>query len=294
MKKTRQKAFYGWLFLSPYIVLVVLFFIVPLLFAIYFSFTRYSLIWGGIENAQFIGLKNFKNLLSDETFLISLKNTMIFVLLSLPTQVIMSFALAYILNSRKLKKSGYFRTVFYIPTLISTVAITLIFTYLFQSEGLINKAFSLFYPININWMDSVTHIKYPVVTMYSWIKVGIYMLIYLSGFMGIPDSFYETLKIEGGNLYHEIRLIIIPTLRNVTYFITTMILIDSFKLFDIPFIISKGTGGPLNATLTTVIYIYKTAFSSGRMGYASATSLLLFLIIFTFTKLQSYIKGKVS
>ncbi len=144
-------------------------------------------------------------------------------------------------------------------------------------------------------MDSVSLIKYPIVTMYSWIKVGIYMLIYLSGFMGIPTSFYETLRLEGGNIYHELRYIVIPTLRNVTYFISTMILIDSFKLFDIPFIISKGTGGPLNSTLTTVIYIYKSAFSSGRMGgYASAASLYLFIIIFIFAKINSYIKRKLS
>jgi multiple sugar transport system permease protein len=271
---------------------VVLFFIVPLVFALYLSFTKYSLIWGGIENAKFIGLTNFKNLLKDKTFLVSLKNTLVFVILSLPLQLIMSFALAYILNSKRLNHTGFFRTLFYIPTLISTVAITLIFTYLFQSKGLINMFFSIFHTIDINWMDSITYIKFPVVTMYSWIKVGIYMLIYLSGFMGIPASFYETLKLEGGSIYQEIRLIVIPTLRNVTYFITTMILIDSFKLFDIPFIVSKGTGGPLNSTLTTVIYIYKTAFSSGRMGYASATSLLLFIIIFAFAKLQSFLKDR--
>jgi multiple sugar transport system permease protein len=292
MKKSRQNSFYGWLFLSPYLILVVLFFIVPLVFALYLSFTKYSLIWGGVENAKFIGLTNFKNLLKDKTFIVSLKNTLVFVLFSLPLQLIMSFTLAYILNLNRLNNKGFFRTIFYIPTLISTVAITLIFTYMFQSNGLINMFLSLFHSIDINWMDSVKLIKFPVVTMYSWIKVGIYMLIYLSGFMGIPTSFYETLKLEGGSIYQEIRLIIIPTLRNVTYFITTMILIDSFKLFDIPFIISKGTGGPLNSTLTTVIYIYKTAFSSGRMGYASATSLLLFLIIFTFAKLQSFLKDR--
>ncbi|MGL1893346.1 MAG: sugar ABC transporter permease [Spirochaetaceae bacterium] len=292
MKKSIQKSFYGWLFLSPYLILVVLFFIVPLVFAIYFSFTRYSLIWGGIENANFIGLKNFKNLLHDKLFLISLKNTLTFVLLSLPTQLVISFSLAYILNSTRLSNKGFYRTLFYIPTLTSTVAITLIFTYLFQSKGLINMVISVFYPLDLNWLDSLKHIKFPVITMYSWIKVGVYMLIYLSGFMGIPKSFYETLKLEGGNLYHKLRLIIIPTLRNVTYFISTMILIDSFKLFDIPFILSRGTGGPLNSTLTTVIYIYKTAFTSGRMGYASATSLLLFLIIFVFAKVQSYLKGR--
>jgi multiple sugar transport system permease protein len=292
MKKTRQNSLYGWLFLSPYLILVVLFFIVPLVFALYLSFTKYSLIWGGIENAKFIGLTNFKNLFNDKTFLVSLKNTLVFVILSLPLQLIMSFTLAFILNSNRLNHTGFFRTLFYIPTLISTVAITLIFTYLFQSNGLINMFLSIFHAIDINWMDSITYIKFPVVTMYSWIKVGIYMLIYLSGFMGIPSSFYETLKLEGGSIYQEIRLIVIPTLRNVTYFITTMILIDSFKLFDIPFIVSKGTGGPLNSTLTTVIYIYKTAFSSGRMGYASATSLLLFIIIFAFAKLQSFLKDR--
>lgn len=294
MKKSSQKSIYGWLFLSPYLILVVLFFIVPLVLAIYFSFTRYSLIWGGIENANFIGLKNFRILLQDETFLISLKNTFIFVLLSLPTQLIASFSLAYILNSNMLGKKGYFRTLFYIPTLTSTVAITLIFTYLFQSKGLINLFFSIFYPIDINWLDSPDYIKFPVVTMYSWIKVGVYMLIYLSGLLAIPKSFYETLNLEGGNLCHKLRLIVIPALRNVTYFISTMILIDSFKLFDIPFILSKGTGGPLKSTLTTVIYIYKTAFTSGRMGYASAASLILFFIIFTFARIQSYIKGKLS
>jgi len=294
MKKTRSKSFYGWLFLSPYLLLVVLFFIVPLVFAIYFSFTRYSLMWGGIENAKFIGLKNFKNLIQDKTFLLSLKNTLVFVALSLPTQLILSFSLAYILNSNILRNKGFFRTVFYIPTLTSTVAITLIFSYMFQSDGLINMFISIFYPLEVNWLDSISLIKFPVVIMYSWIKIGVYMLIYLSGFMGIPSSFYETLKLEGGNLYQKLRLIVIPTLKNVTYFIATMILIDSFKLFDIPFIISKGTGGPLNATLTTVIYIYKSAFTSGRMGYASAASLILFLIIFTFAKLQSYLKRKLS
>jgi multiple sugar transport system permease protein len=206
----------------------------------------------------------------------------------------MSFSLAYILNSNLLRNKGFFRTVFYIPTLTSTVAITLIFSYMFQSDGLINMFISIFYPLEVNWLDSISLIKFPVVIMYSWIKIGVYMLIYLSGFMGIPSSFYETLKLEGGNLYQKLRLIVIPTLKNVTYFIATMILIDSFKLFDIPFIISKGTGGPLNATLTTVIYIYKSAFTSGRMGYASAASLILFLIIFTFAKLQSYLKRKLS
>ncbi len=292
MNKTRENKFYGWFFLSPYLILVVLFFIVPLLFAIYFSFTRYSLIWGGIENAKFVGLNNFKNLLTDKTFLLSLKNTFVFVILSLPIQLIASFFLAYVLNSYLLKNKGYYKTMFYIPTLISTVAITLIFSYLFQSNGLINIILSIFHPIEVNWMDSVSLIKFPVVTMYAWIKVGIYMLIYLSGLMGIPNSYYETLKLEGGNFIHELRFIVLPSLRNVTYFITTMVLIDSFKLFDIPFIVSKGTGGPLNATLTTVIYIYKSAFSSGRMGYATAASLILFLIIFVFAKLQSIVKER--
>jgi multiple sugar transport system permease protein len=292
MNKTKENKFYGWFFLSPYLILVVLFFIVPLLFAIYFSFTRYSLIWGGIENAKFVGLNNFKNLLTDKTFLLSLKNTFVFVILSLPIQLIVSFFLAYFLNSHLLKNKGYFKTMFYIPTLISTVAITLIFSYLFQSNGLINIVLSVFHPIEVNWMDSVSLIKFPVVTMYAWIKVGIYMLIYLSGLMGIPTSYYETLKLEGGNFIHELRFIVLPSLRNVTYFITTMILIDSFKLFDIPFIVSKGTGGPLNATLTTVIYIYKSAFSSGRMGYATAASLILFLIIFVIAKLQSIVKER--
>jgi multiple sugar transport system permease protein len=292
MNKTKENKFYGWFFLSPYLILVVLFFIVPLLFAIYFSFTRYSLIWGGIENAKFVGLNNFKNLLTDKTFLLSLKNTFVFVILSLPIQLIVSFFLAYFLNSHLLKNKWYFKTMFYIPTLISTVAITLIFSYLFQSNGLINIVLSVFHPIEVNWMDSVSLIKFPVVTMYAWIKVGIYMLIYLSGLMGIPTSYYETLKLEGGNFIHELRFIVLPSLRNVTYFITTMILIDSFKLFDIPFIVSKGTGGPLNATLTTVIYIYKSAFSSGRMGYATAASLILFLIIFVIAKLQSIVKER--
>jgi len=292
MNKTREKNFYGWLFLSPYLILVVLFFIVPLLFAIYFSFTRYSLIWGGIENARFIGLTNFKNLLSDTTFLLSLKNTFIFVLLSLPIQLVMSFLLAYFLTSINLSNKGYYKTMFYIPTLISTVAITLIFSYLFQRNGLVNIVLSVFHDVDANWLDSVSLIKFPIVIMYSWIKIGIYMLIYISGLMGIPSSYYETLKLEGGNVFQKIRFIVLPSLKNVTYFISTMILIDSFKLFDIPFIVSKGTGGPLNSSLTTVIYIYKSAFSSGRMGYATAASLVLFAILFVITKLQSALKER--
>lgn len=292
MKKANQKTIYGWLFLAPYLVLVALFFVVPLLSAIFFSFTKYNLLWGGVENAEIVGLRNFINLFQDGIFGISLKNTFIFVLLSLPTQLFVSFVLAYILDSNRIKKKGFYRTLFYIPTLTSTVAITLIFSYIFHSEGLVNFLISFLYPLNLNWLDSPVFIKYPIVVMYSWIKTGIYMLIYLSGLLSIPSSFYETLKLEGGNLYHKMRYVLIPALKNVTYFISTMILIDTFKLFDIPFILSKGTGGPLNSTLTTVIYIYKMAFSSGRMGYASAASFILFLIIFTIARIQGIIKDR--
>ncbi len=334
--RRRQEALTGYAFMAPAFLILLIFLIIPLIAAAYFSTTD----WNGVtpltrpDAYEFVGLRNFERLLFEEgirqeRFYTSLKNTIYYVLGVVPLQTVLALMLAVVVNQRWLKAKGFFRTAFYFPSITSSVVISLIFMWLFTSNGLVNQALGAIFPDyrNVTWLNDangVIHnflglfginraalgdwasvevasirlwdwISGPSVTMLmimllaTWTTVGTMMVIYLAALQNIPAHIYEAATVDGANAWQIFRRITVPLLRPTTFFILTIGLIGAFQVFDQIFVISNG--GPADTTLTIAYLVYASGFTDQRMGQAAATAVVLFAIIFTFTLLQRRFVG---
>ncbi|MCI0710871.1 MAG: ABC transporter permease subunit [Chloroflexi bacterium] len=270
-----------------------------------------------------VGLDNYSTLLFDEgirrqDFFTALKNTTYFVLGVVPAQTFFALILAIILNQRFLKGRGFFRTAFYFPSITSSVVISIIFMWMFTRSGLVNTIFGL----NYNWLNDsggVIHnfldvlgidrgnagswvdsqfaglslwdwISGPSVTLFTimilntWTTIGTMMVIYLAALQNIPSHLFEAAEVDGATRWQIFRHITVPMLAPTTYFVVTLGLIGTFQVFDQVYVISSG--GPAKTTLTIAYIVYQNGFNNSQMGLASATALVLFVIIFTFMMIQ--------
>ncbi|MDN6559703.1 MAG: sugar ABC transporter permease [Enterococcus sp.] len=231
---------------------------------------------------NFVGLQNYMNALKDPRVVIALKNTLKYVLITVPAQTLIALLLASVLNSGVKFQNG-FRTLLFLPTLTSSSALTMIFMFLFSVNGPINKLF-----IQWGWLDTPVSflndsstVLYAIIIMNVWSTVPMFMTIYLAGLQDIPKTMYEAAEIDGANSLQKLLKITIPQLVPVTNYIVMVGLASTFQLFDQTYIVSSGSGGPNNATLTLSLIIYQYAFKTfGTIGYASAIAVLLTLFIF--------------
>ena len=222
------------------------------------------------------------NALKDPRVVIALKNTLKYVLITVPAQTLIALLLASVLNSGVKFQNG-FRTLLFLPTLTSSSALTMIFMFLFSVNGPINKLF-----IQWGWLDTPVSflndsgtVLYAIIIMNVWSTVPMFMTIYLAGLQDIPKTMYEAAEIDGANSLQKLLKITIPQLVPVTNYIVMVGLASTFQLFDQTYIVSSGSGGPNNATLTLSLIIYQYAFKTfGTIGYASAIAVLLTLFIF--------------
>jgi multiple sugar transport system permease protein len=337
--KKREEAIAGYVFLAPAVFILVVFLVVPMLAALYFSTTN----WDGItpltrpDAYELVGLRNYERLLIEEgtrqeSFFISVKNTVYYVLGVVPTQTILALVLAVIVNQRWLKAKGFFRTAFYFPSITSSVVISLIFMWLFTSNGLVNQFLKGVFPAyqQVTWLNDpngmihnflglfgITRasvgdwasteiasirlwdwISGPSVTMLmimilnTWTTIGTMMVIFLAALQNIPSQVYEAAVVDGANTWQIFRKITVPLLRPTTFFVVTIGLIGAFQVFDQIFVISNG--GPADTTLTIAYLVYASGFTDSRMGQAAATAIVLFIIIFVFTIIQRRFVGEQS
>ncbi|MFV9567188.1 carbohydrate ABC transporter permease [Thermoanaerobacter mathranii] len=282
-KRYLYEALSGYAFALPFIASISIFLIGPLIYAFIISFKEFSFL--NPEASRWIGFANYIKLLSDPTFKRALLNTTLYSLGVVPTQLVIALILALIVNS-DIKGKTFFRVAYYIPTVTSTVAVSVIFLYLFKADGLVNALLAKFGIQGPTWFNDVRFALPSIMMMAIWSSVGNYMVIFLAGLQDIPSELYEAAEVDGANKFQRFFKITLPMLRPIVFFNLVMSLIGTFQVFDQAYVVSQGTGGPLDATMTVMLDIYRTGFRDFNMGYASAMAFVLFVIILILTLIQ--------
>ncbi|BAY58841.1 CUT1 family carbohydrate ABC transporter membrane protein [Leptolyngbya boryana NIES-2135] len=269
--------------MTPTIIILGVFLMLPVIYAIVLAFYKVQLL--GEVNYNFTGLKNFIRIQDDERVRIALLNTIQYVLIVVPIQTILALILALLLNA-KIRGKSWFRVAFFLPTVTSSAVLTLIFMWIYNSNGLLNGFLSAIGLPTYNWLGDPQVALKGIMLMNIWATAPLFMVIYLAALQDIPESLYEAASIDGATAWEKFWCITLPFLKPVTFFVITMGIIGTFQLFDQSYIFSNGSGGPDNATLTIVLLIYQYAFKSLDMGYALALTLILALVIMTATLIQ--------
>jgi multiple sugar transport system permease protein len=281
----RREAMIFYICVAPWIIGFLLFEVGPMLYSAYLSFTS----WNVFTPPQWVGLKNYINIFTDDPdFVQSLKVTFIFVVFSIPLRMAIALFLAILLNEAT-KAVSFFRTAFYLPAIVSSVAAAVLWTFILNPKyGPINGLLGLFGITGPNWFSDPKFAEWGLIIMSGW-GVGGEMLIFLAGLKGIPHHLYEAAELDGANRWNRFWHVTIPMLSTTIFFNFVMSVIGGFQTFDSAYIISTtraGTlGGPAKSTLFYMLYVYSMAFSQQKMGYAAALSWILFFIIFALTLL---------
>jgi len=271
----------GYLFLLPWLIGLFFLYLSPIFASLYLSFTKYDL----LTAPKWIGFDNFKTMFTDDYRLgDSIKVTFQYVLLSVPFRLAFALGLAMLLN-QGMKFLGLYRTIYYIPSLLGgSVAISVLWKQVFDKEGIFNQALAYFGIEGPNWIADPKYAIYSLIGLSVW-QFGAVMIIFLAGLKQIPQELYEAATVDGAGVFRKFSRITMPLLTPVIFFNLTITLIQSFQTFTKAFIISNGSGGPINSTLLYSLYLYIKGFTFLDMGYASAMAWLLLVIIAAFTGL---------
>ena len=272
----------GYLFLAPWLIGFFGLTLGPALVSLYLSFTDYDL----LSNPRWVGAANYVRIATgDPKFSAAMHVTFIYVALAVPFKLTFALLVAMILN-RGLRGLPLYRAIFYLPSLIgASVAISVLWRQLFAGDGLLNQALKLVGIHGPSWISNPDTALYTLVALSVW-QFGSPMIIFLAGLRQIPKDVYEAAEIDGASRSQQFWRITLPLLTPVVFFNVVVQTIDAFKAFTPAFIISGGTGGPIDATLFYTLYLYQEAFAYFRMGYASALAWVLVVIIAAFTALS--------
>ncbi|MBN1501828.1 MAG: sugar ABC transporter permease [Spirochaetes bacterium] len=283
-----NKRLVAYSFLLPNFIGFAVFTLIPVVFALALSLMN----WDGANEITFAGLKNFRELISDETFRISLLNTFYYSAGTVPLTIICSLGLALLLN-QPIKGRNAIRAVYFFPYVASLVAVAVVWNMILNPtmgpvNEILQKVFHIAKPPR--WSASVDWAMPTVIIVSIWKNMGYYMIIYLAGLQGIPRELYEAAKVDGaGNLQCFFR-ITLPMLTPSTFFVSIMLTISCFKIFDLIFVMTGG--GPGRATNVLVVHAYNVAFKNFNFGYSSAISLVLFIIVLCITIIQFRMEKK--
>lgn len=280
MKKLKNNS--GFLYILPSFILILVFSIIPLGMTGYYSFTQYNV----IQQAEWIGMTNYSSLMQDSFFKSGLSNTLIYTVIVVPIQTIISLVLADLIATYCRDKFGSFiKSALFIPVISSMILVGTIWKFLLATEGgLINEFLGLFGVSEFNWLGSKTLAMISICLVSIWKNVGYFLVIYYAGIMDIPRSHYEAAQVDGATRLQQFRYITLPSLKPITYLVVTLGTIWSFQVFDLVYTMTGG--GPGRSTLTMVLNIYQNAFKQYKMGYASAISFVLFILILLISGLQ--------
>jgi len=267
-------------FVAVPVVGFLIFTLYPLGYSFYASLTS----WNGLSDPQFIGLKNFVTMANDTYFHKALFNTF-FLMIGIPIGLILSLLLALALN-RKMAGTTFFRTIYYIPVISSLAAIAILWQWAYNGDfGLVNQALALVGIEGPNWLMNKDTVKPALIIMSVWKGLGYSMLLYLAAIQSVPRSLYEAAALDGANAVQQFRNITLPMVRPVTFFLVVTSIIGGAQIF-IEINIMTPTGGPEFSSASVVWYIWQKAFENLQMGYASAMSIVLGLIVFVITAIQ--------
>jgi multiple sugar transport system permease protein len=260
-----------------------LFFIWPIVYAIYIS--RYD--WGVLGKLNSVGWQNYTNLVHDDLFRRALRNTILYTAVVVPAQMALGLLLALAVN-QKIRGRGFFRSAYYFPAIASSAAITAIFIYLLNADGLLNSIIGG----HRAWLGDPATALWAVMGLNVWTTSATVMLFYLAALQSIPTDVYEASAIDGASRWRTFSKITFPLLKPGHFFVAVVSIVGCLKVFDQPYIVSGGTGGPAYSTLTVVLYLYQTAFTDIQFGYAAAMGVALFAVILTLTVIQRLLFGK--
>lgn len=270
----------GALMAAPYLVHLAVFFGYPLLFAFVLVFHR----WDIVTPMEFVGLKNFARLFQDDLFFRAIANTGLFLLIHIPLQIVVALFFAELLNS-KLRGRAFFRTVYFLPVVVSGVVVAILFQRLFAFDtGYVNGLITSVGGSPIPWLVSPKWAMPSIALMATWKNVGFYVILFLVGLQNIPASMYEVATLEGATRWQRWTRVTLPLLNPMLVTVVVLSTIGGFSLFIEPYLITGG--GPMNSTLSSVLYIYNQAFSFNHMGYAAALGLFFAFVIFAVVVLQ--------
>jgi len=274
----RKLSLYGILFASPWILGILIFSAYPLVMSIYYSFTSYSI----LDPGEWVGFGNYKELMDDSTFWISIYNTLYYTFISVPLNIAVGVGLALLLNT-KIRGQGIYRTLFFIPSLVPAVATTIIWLWLLNPQfGLVNYWLEQIGISGPPWLGDEHWSKPSLILMSLW-GVGQAIVIYLAGLQDIPQDYYDAAEVDGANTLRKLRHITLPLMTPVIFFNLIMGVIGTMQNFVLPYTLTNGTGSPADSLMFYVMYLYQNAFMYLKMGYASAMAWILFLIVVALT-----------
>ena len=280
-----KKAIWAYIFLFVPLIFYIVIRIYPAFSSFYISFTDWDIV---SSEKQFIGLENYQRMINDPVFLKTLVNTFRYVIFGLPVTLVLSFIIAYNLN--KLKRGlGFYRTLYFIPYMTSLVAVSWVWRWLYQPLplGFFNNLLSFFGLTQQPFLQSTSQALPSILAPTIWVEIGFQVIIFLAGLKAVPEFLYEAADIDGADNWQKLFKITIPLLRPTIIFLVVMGTIKYLRIFTQVYSMTyQGEGGPLNSTKPLVLYIYNTAFRSFDMGYASAMTVVLFIIILFITLVQ--------
>jgi multiple sugar transport system permease protein len=269
----QQRNVLGYIFVSPFLLGFLIWFLIPAGIAAYLTTQK----WDLITAPEFVGIANFQSLLTDPLLPQSLKATFLYTVISVPLSLVCSFGLAALINN-ELPGISIFRTIYYMPSIVPAVANASLWAWIFNTEfGLLNAFMRGIGLAKVPWLQDPNYAVPAFIFMSLWGGVGGSMIIFLAGLQGIPDIYYEAAEIDGAGRWAKLWYVTLPLMSPIIFFNLVLGFISSFQVFTSAYLITNG--GPQNATLFLVLYIYQTGFQGFDMGYAAALSYLLFFIL---------------
>lgn len=288
----KQDAKVPWLFLAPALILLLVFMVIPVVASFAISLTDFNIrTLANWSYARPVWFANYAKLFQDELFWKALKNTLYFVSVGVPSGILLSLFLALLMNSPLTRAKGAFRIGYYLPSITETVAIAVVWRWLLNPRyGILKWGLDLLGIACPNWLGDPRWAMPAIIMMAVWKGLGHNILIFLAGLQGIPGTYYEAAQIDGANGFQQFRHITVPLLAPTTFFVAVMTLIGYLQLFAEPYVLTDG--GPLDATLSIVLYMYRQGFKFFELGYASAMAYVLFAMIFVATLVMMRLRYK--
>ena len=283
--RQRKNALVAYSFIAPNFIGFAIFTLGPIILAFVMAFAE----WDGSNPLKFVGITNFRNLFTNDRFVAALENTLVYSLFTVPLTLVAALGLAILLN-QKIKCRTVFRTVVFFPYVASLVAVAAVWNMLFTPNkgGIMNQLLmNVFHTQPLKWAAAPQTVMLTIILFSIWKNMGYYMVIYLAGLQGISEELYEAAALDGAGSWQKFRYVTLPQLKPTTFFVTVMLTISCFKIYDIVYMLAGGSNGVVNkSAIVLVYYIYEEAFRNWKLGSASAAALVLFAIVLAFTLIQ--------
>lgn len=281
-----RNALIGWSFILPNLIGFVAITLVPVIAVFALSFAS----WDGYNPPSWVGLKNFRRLFKDDATMTALHNTVYYAVGHVPLTMLAALGLALLLN-RKMRGVAFFRAIAFFPYITSLVAVAIVWNMLFNPQfGPVNQFLGWFGVHGPGWTTSTTWAMPAVIVTSVWRDMGYYMILFLAGLQAIPKELYEAAEVDGANAWQRLRAVTLPGLRPTTFLVLILLTVQSFKVFDLIYVMTQG--GPGDATLVLSQQIYQTGIVDGEYGYASAISVLLFVLVLAVTLVQFWFNSR--